>query len=148
MKINWGTGIAIAIVLFISFILYFVIKVQSDSKYDNELVVEEYYKQELTFENKMLKIQNAHDLTEKIIFQKTDDGIKVTFPSNFEEKKIEGKVFLYRPSNQKLDSEMNISLSDSQMLIPKSSLVGGLWDISIEWKYDEKEYLTQETIYF
>jgi hypothetical protein len=29
MKINWGTGIAIAIALFMAFILYFVIKVQS-----------------------------------------------------------------------------------------------------------------------
>jgi hypothetical protein len=36
MKINWGTGIAIAIALFMAFILYFVIKVQSNSKYDNE----------------------------------------------------------------------------------------------------------------
>ena len=41
MKINWGTGIVIAFALFISFILYFVFSVQSNSKYDNELVVEE-----------------------------------------------------------------------------------------------------------
>ena len=39
MKINWGTGIVIAFALFMSFILFFVFKVQSDSKYDNELDV-------------------------------------------------------------------------------------------------------------
>ena len=44
MKINWGVGIVIAFGLFITFILYFVVMVQSDSKYDNDLVVEEYYK--------------------------------------------------------------------------------------------------------
>ena len=41
MNINWGKGIVIAFVLFMSFILYFVIKVQSDDKYDNELVTQE-----------------------------------------------------------------------------------------------------------
>ena len=148
MKINWGTGITIAIISFISFILYFVIKVQSDSKYDNELVVEEYYKQELTFENKMLKIQNAHDLKDKITFEKTSEGIIVKFPTSLDTSKIQGKVSLYRPSNQKLDSEITISLSDSQLLIPKSSLVGGRWDISIDWQYDGTAYLTQETIFF
>ena len=148
MKINWGTGITIAIISFISFILYFVIKVQSDSKYDNELVVEEYYKQELTFENKMLKIQNAHDLKDKITFEKTSKGIIVKFPTSLDTSKIQGKVSLYRPSNQKLDSEITISLSDSQLLIPKSSLVGGRWDISIDWQYDGTAYLTQETIFF
>ncbi len=66
MKINWGTGIVIAFALFITFILYFVFKVQSDSQYDNELVVEEYYKQELKFENQMEKEQNAIDMTDKI----------------------------------------------------------------------------------
>ena len=40
MKINWGTGIVIAFAIFITFILYFVFSVQSNSKYDNELVYE------------------------------------------------------------------------------------------------------------
>ena len=43
MKINWGTGIVIAFGLFMIFILSFVYKVQSNQKYDNELVTDEYY---------------------------------------------------------------------------------------------------------
>ena len=62
MKINWGTGIVIAFGLFMSFILFFVFKVQSNSKYDNELVVEKYYQKEQGFEKEMEKEQNAHDL--------------------------------------------------------------------------------------
>ena len=41
MKINWGTGIVIAFGLFIIFILSFVYKVQSNQKYDNELVTKD-----------------------------------------------------------------------------------------------------------
>ena len=70
MKISWGTGIVIAFGLFITFILYFVFTVQSDSKYDNELVVEEYYKHDVHFQDEMVRIQNAHDLKVKPVINK------------------------------------------------------------------------------
>ena len=148
MKINWGTGIVIAFGLFITFILYFVFKVQSDSQYDNELVVEEYYKQELKFENQMTKEQNAINMTEKISISTSEEGINITFPSDLDLTKVTGKVSLYRPSNQKLDFEVPISLSGPHLLIPKSNLVGGRWDISLDWTYDGKEFLNKKTIYF
>jgi hypothetical protein len=147
MKINWGTGIAIAIALFMAFILYFVIKVQSNSKYDNELVVEEYYKHDAIFEQEMERIQNAHDLAEKPVFTKTEAGVTVVFPAVFIPNKIKGKVSLYRPSNKKLDFEIPISSSNPTLLIPKSKLVGGQWDINMEWQYEGTEYLSKEAIY-
>ena len=148
MKINWGTGIVIAFGLFMTFILFFVFKVQSDSKYDNELVVEEYYKQELKFENQMEKEQNASNMSEKIIINTSSEGINIIFPSDLDLTKVTGKVSLYRPSNQKLDFEVPISLSGPHLLIPKSNLVGGRWDISLDWSYDGKDFLNKKTIYF
>jgi hypothetical protein len=147
MKINWGTGIVIAFALFMTFILYFVFKVQSDSKYDNELVVDEYYKHDVHFGDEMVRIQNAHDLVKKPIITNTPEGITIVFPDTFVPKNIKGNVSLYRPSNKKLDFEVPISLSNSTLLIPKKSLVGGQWDINMEWQYDRKSYLTKETIY-
>lgn len=148
MKINWGTGIVIAFALFMSFILFFVFKVQSNSKYDNELVVEKYYLKEQTFEKEMEKEQNAHDMTEAVKITTSKDGILVAFPNGFDISKINGKVSLYRPSNKKLDFEVPISLSSPHLLIPKSNLVGGRWDISIDWTYEGKEYLSKETVLY
>ncbi|MFE3870383.1 FixH family protein [Flavobacterium sp. ZS1P70] len=147
MKINWGTGIVIAFALFMTFILYFVFKVQSDSKYDNELVVEEYYKHDVHFGDEMIRIQNAHDLVKKPIITNTPEGITIVFPDVFFPNKIKGNVSLYRPSNKKLDFEVPISLANSTLLIPKKSLVGGRWDINMEWQYEGKSYLTKETVY-
>ena len=147
MKINWGTGIVIAFGLFMTFILYFVFRVQSDSKYDNDLVVEEYYKHDAHFGDEMTKVQNAQDLAQKPIVSIIGEGISIVFPEPFISKNIKGKVFLYRPSNKKLDFEVPISLSNSTLLIPKKSLVGGRWDINMEWEYSGKTYLTKETIY-
>jgi nitrogen fixation protein FixH len=147
MKFNWGTGIVIAFGLFMTFILYFVFKVQSDSKYDNELVVEEYYKHDVHFGDEMIRIQNAHDLAKKPIITTTSDGVTIVFPDVFVPKNIKGKVSLYRPSTKKLDFEIPISLSNPTLLIPKKSLAGGRWDINMEWQYEGKPYLTKETIY-
>ena len=148
MKINWGTAIVIAFGLFISFILYFVVKVQSDSKYDNDLVVEEYYKHDAKFGDEMERVQNAEDLVSKPVITIVNEGVTIVFPAALVPKNIKGKVSLYRPSNKKLDFEIPISLSDATtLLIPKKSLVGGRWDINMEWQYEGKSYLTKETIY-
>jgi nitrogen fixation protein FixH len=147
MKINWGTGIVIAFALFISFILYFVISVQTNSKYDNELVVEEYYKHDAKFGDEMARIQDAEDLAQKPVIANTSEGITIVFPEVFIPKNIKGKVVFYRPSSKKFDFEVPISISDPSLSVPKEKLIGGRWNINMEWQYDGKQYLTKDTIY-
>src|SRR6187402_3018631 len=132
MKINWGTYIVIAFALFISFILYFVIKVQSDSKYDNDLVVEEYYKHDVHFQDEMARVQNAHDLKAKPVIKVEDNGVSIVFPADFSPKDIKGTVAFYRASNKKFDFQVPLSFTDSATLfISKDKLIGGKWDINI-----------------
>ncbi len=147
MKINWGTGIVIAFALFMTFILYFVFEVQSNSKYDNDLVVEEYYKHDSHFQEEMARIQNAHDLQQKPSIVYSKEGVKVAFPANFESDKIKGNVLLYRPSNKRFDFNTPIALTNSTLLIPKNKLVKGRWDVNMEWQYNGIKYLTKEVIY-
>ena len=147
MKINWGTGIVIAFALFMTFILYFVFEVQSNSKYDNDLVVEEYYKHDSHFQEEMARIQNAHDLQQKPSINYTDEGVKITFPVILDSNKITGNILLYRPSNKKFDFNTSINMTNSSLLIPQNKLVKGRWDVNMEWQYNGKKYLTKEVIY-
>jgi hypothetical protein len=147
MKINWGTGIVIAFAIFITFILYFVFSVQSNSKYDNELVVEEYYKHDAKFGDEMIRIQNAQDLPQKPEIKNTSEGITIVFPAVFDAKEIKGKASFYRPSDKKFDFEVPISLSDFSLNVPKEKLLGGRWAINMEWEYQGKQYLTKEVVY-
>ena len=84
---------------------------------------------------------------ERPIISYTNEGITIVFPEQFTSNKITGTVSLYRPSNKKLDFDTPISISNPTLLIPKSKLVGGQWDINMEWQYDGKRYLTKEPIY-
>ncbi|WP_431244886.1 FixH family protein [Flavobacterium sp. P21] len=147
MKINWGTGIVIAFALFMSFILYFVFEVQSNSKYDNDLVVEEYYKHDSHFQEEMARVQNAHDLQQKPSITSSDAGVKVAFPATFENDKVTGNILLYRPSNKKFDFNTKIALTNSALVIPKNKLIKGRWDVNMEWQYNGTKYLTKEVIY-
>lgn len=147
MKINWGTGIVIAFGLFMSFILFFVFRVQGNSKYDNELVVEEYYKQDSKFGEEMQKIQNTVNLPEKPSINEDQEGVKIVFPANFDTQQIKGKVSFYRPSAKKLDFEIPIRLTNTSLLIPTRDLAGGRWDITLSWTYGNKDYISKKTVY-
>lgn len=147
MKINWGTAIVIAFGLFMSFILYFVFEVQSNSKYDNDLVVEEYYKHDTKFQEEMQRIQNAHDLTVKPTISYLASGVSIAFPATFDSSKIKGNVLMYRPSNKKFDFKTPLQLSSTTLLIPQRKLIKGRWDVSMEWQYEGKAYLSKQVIY-
>lgn len=148
MKINWGTYIVIAFAVFISFIMYFVLKVQTDSKYDNDLVVEEYYKHDVHFQDEMARIQNAHDLKVKPTITVNEKGVSIVFPADFTSKEIKGNIAFYRASNKKFDFQVPISFTDSASLfVPKDKFVGGEWYVNMEWQYEGKLYLTKEKIY-
>lgn len=148
LKFNWGTGIVIAIACFMGFILFFIIKVQSNSLYDNELVVAEYYKHERSLDAELESEQNAANLKQDVTIENMADAIKLTFPEGFDYKQITGKVSLYRPSSQRLDFEIPVSLSGSYMLIPKSDLAGGRWDLTLDWNYNGKAYRSKEMFNF
>ncbi|MCX7547283.1 FixH family protein [Xanthomarina sp. F1114] len=148
MKINWGTGIVIAMIGFISFIMYFIIKVNTDSTYDHDLVVEEYYKAELGFQDEIDREKNSRNLVKNVSSTKTEDGLLITFPDNLDTQDITGTVFLYRTSNKKLDFELPISISNNTMLIENKVLLEGRWNLKVDWKYQDNAYLYKKEIMY
>ncbi|MEH6514160.1 FixH family protein [Maribacter arcticus] len=148
MKINWGTGIIIAFVAFISFILFFVIRMTTSHNANHDLVTEEYYKAELGFQKEIDAEQNAINAFEQIRIKKETDGLMVIFPDGYDNTMVSGTVSLYRPSNKRLDFILPINLSDSHVLIPNNQLLEGRWDIKITWKHQGKEFLHKESITF
>lgn len=146
MKINWGTGIVIAIIAFISFIMFFVVKMTTSHDANHDLVTEEYYKAELGYQKEIDAETNARAASSQIRLKKSPEGLLVIFPDGFNDTNINGIVSLYRPSNKNLDFNLPISLSNSQLLIPDNKLLEGRWDIKIFWEYAGKEFLHKENI--
>ncbi|MFD1614860.1 FixH family protein [Gelatiniphilus marinus] len=148
MKINWGTGIVLAFIGFISFIMYFIITMHTDEKYYHDLVTEDYYKQELKVQKDIEKQKNANALATNVDWKKTDNGIVIMFPETLKAENITGKVFLYRPSNKQFDFDTVISLSNHNLLIPDKRLLDGRWNIKVDWQYNGKSFLYKKEIVY
>ncbi|MGJ8761847.1 MULTISPECIES: FixH family protein [unclassified Polaribacter] len=148
MKFNWGTGITIAIVAFMSFILYMVITMSTDNSYSYDLVTENYYQQEVHFQGEIDAEQNGAKYKDKVTIQRTVEGLKIEFPKELSPNEITGKVFLYRPSNKQLDFEIPISISNTYLLVPEKRLLDGRWNINLAFKYKDKEYLIKREIQY
>nr|WP_321247148.1 FixH family protein [uncultured Psychroserpens sp.] len=146
MKFNWGTGIVLVFIGFISFIMYFVINMNTVEKYSTSLVTKDYYEAELEYQNDINKETNAKDLVLDLSWKRTNKGLEITFPETMDKDKITGKVFLYRPSNEQVDFETAISLSNHNLLIPDNRLLDGRWNITVDWEYNGKSYLYKKEI--
>ncbi len=146
MKINWGTSIVLVFIGFISFILYFVVKMNSNKNLEHDLVTKEYYKEELAFQNEIDAENNSKSLKQDITLDKNEEGLVITFPNDKDYQKISGTVSLYRPSNKRLDFEIPIMLSNSTLIIRDDVLLEGRWNISIHWQYDITKYLFKKSI--
>lgn len=148
IKINWGTGIALAIMSFMTFILYLVITMTSDKNFNHDLVTEEYYKQELSFQNKLDREANSRNLLNNISTERTEEGLLISFPEELEFSAIKGSILLYRPSNKELDFTIPIELNAHQVLIPGRHFENGRWNIEIDWTYGAESYFFKKEFSF
>ncbi len=146
MKMNWGTGIAIFLGLFIIFILYFVVRI-STSEFETQLVTEDYYGAEMLYQREINAEENLKKLTGRITTRKSPEGLLIQMPADNDYSTVSGYVTMYRPSDNKLDFKMAIELGRSlSILVPKEKLLGGRWDIIMEWQQDGETYMYKEKI--
>ncbi len=148
MKINWGAGLVIGMVLFMGFIVFLVVRMTTNDKLNHDLVTEEYYKRELAYQDEIDAEKNSHSFSKNITGQRVENGWLLTFPSEVDLTEVEGTVFLYRPSNKKLDFELPIQSSGSNLLIPDQNLLDGRWNITIVWSLDGEDYLYKNEIVY
>ena len=139
MKLNWGHYLAIAMFSFIMFISYFVYNTFTKSSHDHHLVSEQYYMDELNYQQEIDAVDNAKKLTKDVKLSKTDKGLLISFPKDIND--ITGNIEIQRPSDVKLDIKIPIELINNTMLIPDSKLVLGMYRVSIKWNANNTKYM-------
>ena len=148
MKFNWGTGIVLAFIGFIGFILYFVVLASTGKNADHHLVTDDYYQEELAYQNEIDAEANASRFASGFRIKKSAQGLLIEIPEELRHQELEGTLSLYRPSNKHLDFDLEISLSNSHLLIPDERLLGGRWDIKIRWSDQARNYLVKKNIIY
>ena len=144
MKINWGLGIALSIIIFtlisIGFI-YFAFNQKIN------LVRDDYYEAELNFDEKIEIINRTASLPEQLQINISLNEIKLNFPSLSEQSRIQGDIKLYRPSDRNLDINIPIELDSNFMQsINTNILANGMWKIQVDWMADSVRYFNEKII--
>lgn len=145
MKFNWGTGIFL---FYTIFALSLVFQVFKSTQYDNSLVVDNYYEEDLNYQAQYERKQNAQNLAEPVdidLIPATQE-LAIQFPAEVAD--AIGVVHLYRPSGKAADQKLPIELNDQgQMKISTQDMLTGRWSVRITWTSGSKEYFTEKDIY-
>lgn len=139
-KMSWGRGITIAMIAFMTFILYMVFTLMSRN---TDLESEDYYQKELNFEKEISALKNTNKLKEKVKVTLNDTYVIVQFPNLEELDSI--KVELYRPNNEKDDQVFSVQES-KVVMIPKSKLKKGVYEMNIQYQVKRELYMQKESI--
>ncbi|MFK8266670.1 FixH family protein [Capnocytophaga cynodegmi] len=146
MKISWGTGIVIAFVAFIAFIMYFVVNMTINKKYDHDFVTDDYYKKEFSYQNMMVKAQKTEKEQMTVQIQSSLEGVTLIFPSKISDENVVGSASFYRPSDRKRDFKIPLQLKNKQMLVPINVLSEGRWNVEVNYTFNNNDYISIKNI--
>lgn len=135
MRINWGTGIAF---FYATFMVTMIYMVYQSTQHDINLVVDNYYEKDLSYQSHLDRIKNTKKLGSdlKIIYQKDQEIVRFIFPE--EVKKVEGEVLFYRASDSKQDVHSKIAIDQNhEYILPIPSLQKGNWKVKVDWSGDQ-----------
>ena len=128
MKFNWGTGIAIGYTTFVLFIGFMVYKAFGE---DFELVTEDYYAQEIKFQDKIDSKARARKLDGNLQTIVVGKNLKILFPQK--EMALKGNVNCFRPSDETKDFTETFDVQDGTFSIPLNKFIKGKYLIKVEW---------------
>ncbi|WP_421765114.1 FixH family protein [Ekhidna sp.] len=137
---NWGHKIVIAFVLFAAFIGYMVVRAFQE---DFDLVAEDYYAQEINYQQKLNKLSNTAEAGKSVLVKQKGGEVILTFP----DKVATGNIHFYHPSRKIFDRTFKIALTDQVQKIKRSELVAGNYRVNITWNTDDQDFYQQSTIY-
>lgn len=138
---NWGNKLLIAFLVFIAGISYLVYRT-TQTNFD--LVENDYYKQELVYQQKIDQLQQAKDLHQPVSIAQTPEGITLQLPEEMKNKSITGDVWFYCAYDKTRDRKY-ILQTDSTMkqVFETGSVLPGTYTLKLHWDDGEKKYYTE-----
>lgn len=141
---NWGYKIIVVYAVFVIGITFMVFK-SSNEKID--LVTEDYYNQELHFQNRIDDVDRANKLSREVSCQQEGRKLTLKFPDEFINKNIEGSILIYFPADKDKDLQKKFTTTQGsyQIDLPKNNI--GMHQIQISWNSEGKSYFTENKIF-
>ena len=144
MKLNWGTGIVISIIIFlvVSFAMIFHFMNQKV-----DLVTDNYYEKTLVYQTKIDEAERSKEINKKIKLEYLNNQLKFIFPISTINSINNGEIYFYRPSDSNKDFKTILQLNENgQFLLDVSNIEKGYWKVQIQWLMNEESYSVERTL--
>lgn len=141
---NWGYKILLVYGVFVLGIGFLVVK-SSTQKMD--LVTTDYYNKELKYQEKIDAVDRVTHLSGDVKYEITNNMLHISFPKDFDGKKIEGEVTLYCPSNEDKDIRHKFSTGDTCMTMPINGNTKGNYQLQLTWRADHIDYYLERKLF-
>ncbi len=138
---NWGYKIVFGLGAFMLFIVgagVYMVSHDSDS-----LVDPDYYEKGLNYDDTYHKKENLLNHEAKPNLQVTKDTLTITFVAAGNK----GNLNFKRPDNGKLDKTLPFATQTNQFKLPLSSFEKGNWNVEIDWKNGDLDYLSDQALF-
>ena len=143
---NWGTKIVISFVCFVGLLVTLVYVSVSTDFY---LVSDNYYEQELAYEDQIQRMKNVNGLAEKPDFKllRNEGKAELRFPVSVMQAMEEGSISFFRSADARLDKKFDLVFDESGVQVfDIKKLASGAWKVKIEWKSKGTEYYQELNI--
>jgi hypothetical protein len=144
MKFNWGYKITAVYLVFVAGIMYLVMQA---NKHDVDLVTQDYYGEELRYQEKIDQRSRAEALSGPVRFTLADNVIDIRFPEEFAGKEITGEVLLYYPADSKRDVRSPIRTSSNAMTLQIPDTRSGMHILQVKWTSEQQTYYFEENLF-
>jgi len=138
---DWGKGIALTIIGFVVLIVTMVvISVRMDGI---ELVTENYYEEEIKYQDRIDESNSAEELGREVISYDTQSKvIELDLPNG-----TIGSLQLFRPSDSSLDQTIKVEVTHSgKTAVPVEQLKSGYWKVQLNWSENGVQHYQEKKI--
>lgn len=138
-NLNWGHGLMIALGCFILFIL-FLIFIFPMGKQNAEMISNNYYEEELHYQDIIDAKENATKLEKVPKYKATSEGMLISFPETIKVDENKVNFVLFRTDDSNLDVRKEVGLQHNVFLIPKKVISKGSYTLKLKWTENKKPY--------
>ncbi len=141
---SWGYKILLVYIAFVGLILFLVLKASFQK---DDLVINDYYAQELKYQERINEKQRTNALSAELQYAFKDGRLVISFPKDFSGQTITGNVVLYCPSDEQKDMKQHFTLQDNLLTLNIPANYKGLFELHISWLWDGKQYYYEEKLF-
>lgn len=143
IKLGWGGRIAL---LYGGFVVLIAILVTGSMRQEVDLVAEDYYQQEIAYQQVLDAGKNQSALSTPVSIHANETMVTLEFPQEFQDKLINGNINFYAPTGSRGDKLIAMNNVQDVVNVQRSDLQKTNYTIKISWEADGKQYYQESNI--